>query len=170
MTDKNLPSETWRLSAVDAVGLLKRGEVSPLELVDAAAARIAATDGAINALPILCLDRARDHARRLMERPVAERGLLGGLPIAVKDLNAVAGVRCTQGSPIFADDVPDERIVLIESDDDPVIAEAGRGHMRRRYPGAPCHRLTSGHFPYVTRADRYTAIIADRLLPIAKTA
>ncbi len=73
----------------------------------------------------------------------------------------------TEPPPI---DVPDERIVLIESDDDPVIAEAGRGHMRRRYPGAPCHRLTSGHFPYVTRADRYTAIIADRLLPIAKTA
>ena len=115
MTDENLPSETWRLSAVDAVDLLKRGEVSPLELVDAAAARIAATDGAINALPILCLDRARDHARRLMAKPPAERGLLGGLPIAVKDLNAVAGVRCTQGSPIFADDVPARSDIMVET-------------------------------------------------------
>ena len=60
--------------------------------------------------------------------------------------------------------VPEERIVLIESDDDPVIAAAGRVHMRQRYPGAPCHTLTSGHFPYVTRADRYSAIIAERLL------
>ncbi len=71
MTDRELPSELWRISAVDAVDLLKRGEVSPLELVDAAAARIAATDSAINALPILCLDRARDHARRLMAKPPA---------------------------------------------------------------------------------------------------
>ncbi len=115
MTDENLPSETWRLSAVDAVDLLKRGAVSPLELVDAAAARIAATDGAINALPILCLDRARDHARRLMAKPSAERGLLGGLPIAVKDLNAVAGVRCTRGSPIFADAVPARSDIMVET-------------------------------------------------------
>ena len=115
MTDKNLPSDAWRLTAVDAVDLLRRGEISPLELIDAAAARIAATDGAINALPTLCLDRARDHAGRLMEKPVAERGLLGGLPIAVKDLNAVAGVRCTQGSPIFADTIPDRSDIMVET-------------------------------------------------------
>jgi amidase len=50
-----------------------------------------------------------------MAKPVAERGLLGGLPIAVKDLNAVAGVRCTQGSPIFADTVPDRSDIMVET-------------------------------------------------------
>ena len=36
--------ELWRLTAIEAVRLLKRREVSPLELIDAAAARIEATN------------------------------------------------------------------------------------------------------------------------------
>ncbi|MGE0723800.1 MAG: amidase, partial [Alphaproteobacteria bacterium] len=100
------------LTAVQAVGLLRRRAVSPLELVDAAARRIEAVDGAVNALPIRFLDRARDSARRFMatdhgdavERP----GWLAGLPIAVKDYNDVAGERTTFGSPIFADNVARE--------------------------------------------------------------
>ncbi|MDH3472488.1 MAG: amidase family protein [Rhodospirillales bacterium] len=105
-----------RLTALDAVTLLKRGEVTPLELVEAAARRIEATDGLINALPTLCLERARDHAERIM----AERGRehpeawLGGLPVAVKDLVAVAGVRTTQGSPIYADHVPARSDIMVE--------------------------------------------------------
>ena len=76
-------SELWRLTASQAVGLLKRAEVSPLEMVDAAASRIEATDGALNALPTLCLGRARDHARKLMDK--GGDSLLAGLPIAVND-------------------------------------------------------------------------------------
>lgn len=62
----------------------------------------------VNALPTLCPERAREHARRLMtERPPPrERGWLAGLPVAVKDLGDVAGVRTTYGSPIYADHVP----------------------------------------------------------------
>ena len=37
----------------------------------------------------------------------APAGLLAGLPVLIKDLVEVAGVRTTQGSPIFADEVPD---------------------------------------------------------------
>ncbi|MCA1972915.1 MAG: amidase, partial [Caenispirillum sp.] len=55
-----------RLSAVAAVRALWAGTVSPLELIDAALDRIAAVDPVVNALPTLCPDRARDHARRVM--------------------------------------------------------------------------------------------------------
>ena len=105
------------LTARQAVDLLGRGEVSPLELVDAAAARIEATDGALNALPTLCLDRARDHARRIASGAAgapAAGPWLGGLPIAVKDLTDVAGVRTTYGSPIYADHVPERSDLLVE--------------------------------------------------------
>ena len=95
-------------SAVEIVGLLKGGEVSPLDLIDTLEQRIAEVDPAINALPTLCLDRARDHARRLMERKPEDRGMLAGLPVPIKDLVPVAGVRTTFGSPIFADNVPAE--------------------------------------------------------------
>jgi amidase len=109
--------ELHRLTAAEAVNLLKSRKISPLELVEAAARRIEATDSAVNALPTLCLERARDHARRIMkegskvERPPA---WLGGLPIAVKDLNPVAGVRTTWGSPIFADHVPARSDIMVE--------------------------------------------------------
>jgi amidase len=99
--------ELCRLTATEAVSLLRHGEVSPLELVDAAEARIAATDPVLNAIPILCLERAREQARRLMADPPrdAPAHFLHGLPIVVKDNVEVAGVRCTFGSPIFADHV-----------------------------------------------------------------
>ncbi|WP_159997413.1 amidase [Roseomonas sp. 18066] len=102
--------ELIRLTATEAVARLQRGEVSPLELVEAAAARIAQVEPAVNALPTLCLDRARDHARRLMEGQGRARqgsaGWLAGLPVSIKDLTDVAGVRTTYGSPIFRDHVP----------------------------------------------------------------
>ena len=106
-------SDLYRRTATEVVGLLKRGEVSPLDLIDVAAARIAATDGAINAMPTLCLERARDHAKRLMAS--GEDTLLGGLPIAVKDLNEVQGVRCTHGSPIFADHISERSDLMVET-------------------------------------------------------
>lgn len=108
-----MTGELWRLTATEAVGYLKRGEISPLEMIDAAEARIAATDGAINALPTLCLDRARDHARRLMK--AGGDSLLAGLPIVIKDLNDVAGVRTTYGSPIYENHVPTRSDIMVET-------------------------------------------------------
>ncbi len=111
-------NELVRLSATEAVALLKAGKVSPLELIDAAEARIAAVEPAVNALPTLCLDRARDHARALMagqrREAEGEPGWLGGLPVAIKDLADVAGVRTTYGSPLFRDHVPDRSHPLVE--------------------------------------------------------
>jgi amidase len=110
--------DLYRLSAREAVELLRTGKVSPLEMVDAAVARIEATDGVLNALPTLSIERARDHAKQIGKNRTAERdrpGWLGGLPIAVKDLNDVAGVRTTYGSPLFADHVPENSDVMVET-------------------------------------------------------
>src|SRR5580700_8608345 len=114
--DSHLPEVTmnndlWKLTALEAVALLKKREISPLDLVEASARRVAEVEPAVNALPTLCLDRARDHARRIMQGGAAceaagEPGWLAGLPVSIKDLTDVAGVRTTYGSPIFADHVP----------------------------------------------------------------
>lgn len=106
--------DLYRLTAVAAVAALRRGEVTPLDLIDAAEARIAATNGAVNAIVTLCLDRARAAARELMAKPVEARGRLCGLPFAVKDLSDVAGVRTTYGSPIFKDHVPKRSDPMVE--------------------------------------------------------
>ena len=113
-----MSDELIRLSATEAAARLKSGDITPLDLIDAAEARIATVDGAVNALPTLCLDRARDHARALMagkrREAEGEAGWLGGIPVAIKDLAEVAGVRTTYGSPIFADYVPKESHPLVE--------------------------------------------------------
>lgn len=105
-----MSNDLIRLTATQAVARLQRREVSPLDLIEAAAARIAEVEPAVNALPTLCLDRARGHAKRLMAGEGREMqgqpGWLGGLPVTIKDLTDVAGVRTTYGSPIFKDHVP----------------------------------------------------------------
>src|SRR5215510_11795088 len=106
------------LTAREAVSRLARGDITPLELIDAAEQRLREVEPAINALPTLCLERAREHARRLMRgegrEAEGEPGWLGGLPVAVKDLADVAGVRTTYGSPIFRDHVPETSHPLVE--------------------------------------------------------
>src|SRR6185437_2256631 len=113
-----MTDELIRLTATEAVARLKRGDITPLDLIDAAAARIAAVEPAVNALPTLCLDRAREHAKRLMAghgaEASAEPGWLAGLPVSIKDLTDVAGVRTTYGSPIFRDHVPARSHPLVE--------------------------------------------------------
>ncbi len=71
------------MTAVEVLGLLRDGEVSNLDLLDALEQRIAAVDGAVGALPTLCFARARDHAKTLEAQPVEDRGLLCGLPAPI---------------------------------------------------------------------------------------
>jgi len=103
-----------RMTACTVLDELEAGRVSPLELLDALEARIRDVDGDVNALPTLCFERAREHGQRLMELPRDERGLLCGLPVPIKDLVEVAGVRTTHGSRIFADHVPEHSGYVVE--------------------------------------------------------
>ena len=106
-----------RRTACEVVELLARGEVAARELVEACRLRIEEVDGALNALPTLCVDRARERASEISAHARSGEdaaGWLGGLPVAVKDLNPVAGVRTTFGSAIFADHVPDESDYTVE--------------------------------------------------------
>jgi amidase len=110
-------TELFRLTAREMVAALKLGEASPLEAIDAALERIQAVDGAVNALPTLCAERARAQAQGLGTREASRDSpaWLAGLPIAVKDLTDVAGVRTTYGSTIFADHVPMGSDVMVET-------------------------------------------------------
>src|ERR1700726_4104650 len=94
-------SELWRLSATDAVDKLRRREVSPLEMLDSAAARIEAVEPKVNALPIRFLSVARAQARAFRYEANNPPGWLARLPIAVKDYTDVAGQLTPPGSPIY---------------------------------------------------------------------
>ncbi len=102
-------------TAVQLFALLQSGEVTPLDCLDALEKRIDAVNPAVNALPTLCFERARTAARELMEKPVGDRGRLAGLPVPIKDLTDVAGVRSTQGSPIFANRIAESSDILVNN-------------------------------------------------------
>ena len=103
-------------TATQAVARLHAGEVTPLELVAASLARIDEVDGTVNALPTVVADRARAHAQRLVADSGSsiDRPLLGGLPLAIKDLTDVAGVRTTRGSTLFTDRVPATSDIVVQ--------------------------------------------------------
>jgi amidase len=107
-------NELLRMNAVDVVFRLQTGVVSPLECLDTLEQRIADVNAPVNALVTLCFDRARKHAEDMMQRPIIERGVLAGLPVPIKDLTDVEGVRSTKGSRIFADRVAPASDILVK--------------------------------------------------------
>lgn len=93
------------LSATALSRAIASCEVTAEAVMAAYLARIAAVNPAVNAIVAL-----RPEAELLAEARAADRaprrGWLHGLPVAVKDLVAVRGIRTTWGSPIHADFVP----------------------------------------------------------------
>jgi len=80
--------------------------------------RIDEVDNQVHSLASTCFERAYTKAQELQQLPVAERGVLAGLPITIKDLTPVEGVRTTFGSRVFEHFVPevsDQLVRRIES-------------------------------------------------------
>jgi amidase len=103
-------------SAREQARLVREGAVSARELVQAHLDRIERVNPALNAIVTIDADGAQrqaDAADRALAAG-ADPGPLHGLPIAIKDLEDVAGMRTTYGSPIFADHVPDADSPLVE--------------------------------------------------------
>jgi aspartyl-tRNA(Asn)/glutamyl-tRNA(Gln) amidotransferase subunit A len=102
-------SDLTFLSIEQAARLLRRREISPVELVDACLERIQNIDAPLNAFITLTAESAR-HRARAAERELRRGGArspLYGIPICLKDNFWTKGVRTTAGSKILADFVPD---------------------------------------------------------------
>jgi amidase len=106
--------ELCAYEAHEVVELLRTGDVSVAELIDASQSRTEAVEPAINATPTTCWDRARSAATNLTQEFSGHPGWLGGLPIGIKDLDRVAGVRCTYGTVGLQDFVPDQSDHFVE--------------------------------------------------------
>ena len=88
-----------------AAALIRRGEVSPVELTERALERITTHDGEFNLFQIVLAGRAMDAARRAEQeiRKGEYRGPLHGVPIAAKDLLEMRGTVTTAGSRVRAE-------------------------------------------------------------------
>lgn len=92
-------------SATELSRAIHARKIAPSEVMAAHLAQVQAVNGAVNAL-VSCRDpdELMAEARALDDAPPG--GWLHGIPLAVKDLQATAGLRTTWGSPVHADHVP----------------------------------------------------------------
>lgn len=89
--------------------LLKRHELSPVELVELTLDRIAKSNSSINAFLTVTTEFARQQAKTA-ERQIRRNGpktLLHGVPVSLKDNIFTRGIRTTAGSKILTDFLPD---------------------------------------------------------------
>jgi len=101
---------------VDVAARIRRREVSSVDLTQRALEEIRARDPSLNAFQLLLADEALAAARRAEGEIAAGayRGPLHGVPIAVKDLVAMAGTPTTAGSRIIADFPRDADAAAVE--------------------------------------------------------
>jgi amidase len=93
---------TLDLDDLDAVGqaaLVAEGEVTSLELVEAAIARVARLEPTLHALVSQDVDGARARARAGVQGPLA------GVPFLIKDLLGYPGQRLTLGARFFRNNI-----------------------------------------------------------------
>ena len=135
------------LTALEQGDLVRRGEVTPLELVEHYLGRADNVGAFVTPTP----DRAREHARRLgLGRP-EDAGPLWGVPTAIKDLHPTAGVRTTFGSAAYADlvpDVSDNVVLIVEAAGMPSLGKTNTPEF-----GSPCYTEPDVAPPAVTPWD-----------------
>ena len=103
-------SDLVRRSARELARLIRARAVSPLEVLDAHLAAIAALNPKLNAVVTLAEESARENARRAEQAVMKGEplGALHGLPVGIKDITQTAGIRTTFASPLLKDNVPSE--------------------------------------------------------------
>jgi aspartyl-tRNA(Asn)/glutamyl-tRNA(Gln) amidotransferase subunit A len=102
------------LPIAEAGRQLRSGTLTSVALTEAALARIAALDGDLCAFVALTSERALSDARQADAdfSQGIDKGPLQGIPYALKDIYATAGIRTTCHSKLFVDHVPEQDSVV----------------------------------------------------------
>ena len=97
------------LTIKDLSKYISSGDISPVDLIDATLERITRLNSKLNAFITVLDDSARQDAENaeLQIKQGKYRGPLHGIPVCLKDLIYMKGVRSTSGSKILSDFVPD---------------------------------------------------------------
>ncbi|MEO8309006.1 MAG: amidase [Pseudomonadota bacterium] len=107
-TKAGQPADLTRLNLAEAMALLRRKAVSPVELAQACITRIEKLNPTLNAFITITAEQAMQQAREA-EAQIQRghwRGPLHGMPLALKDLIDTAGIRTTAASAVFKDRIP----------------------------------------------------------------
>ncbi|MBI4640853.1 MAG: Asp-tRNA(Asn)/Glu-tRNA(Gln) amidotransferase subunit GatA [Candidatus Tectomicrobia bacterium] len=127
MTQSELPF----FSLHELAPLLKRGEISPVELTKALLERIEALNGSLVAYITIVADEALAAAKSAEEaiRSGAYRGPLHGIPIALKEVFETKGIRTTAGAKILENHIPETNSTVAEQLSDAGAILLGKTNM-----------------------------------------
>lgn len=93
--------------------MLRRGQISPLELADEYIGQIEKLNPQLRALVDFDAERVRAQARKLQESS-GPRGPLFGLPMTIKSSIATAGYRCELGTLLQRGNIPPENAPVVD--------------------------------------------------------
>jgi len=98
----------------DLAAQVRTGALSPVAIAEATLARVTRCNPALNAIVTLnpaFLQDAHDLERRIQRGE--DPGPLAGLPVGIKDVTPVKGLRHTHGSPLYRDQVAEEDALVV---------------------------------------------------------
>ena len=146
-------TDLWERDAWDLADSIRRGEISSSAVVEESLARIAAHNGALNAVCHLDADGARARAAEIDAAVTRgeDPGAFAGVPIGVKELAQAKGFPDTHASVVYRDDIapadcPEDKVALIILSANCMIwpdailttAPARNGTMQTPYPIMVC--------------------------------
>lgn len=105
-----LQDELLEYDALGLAELIRAGDVSAREVLEASIARIEALDGQINALTTRNFARAQERVDQISPETV-----FAGVPTLLKDLVDYGGVRRTSGSLLYLSNVPKASVEYVDA-------------------------------------------------------
>ncbi|MDB5527315.1 MAG: glutamyl-tRNA amidotransferase [Devosia sp.] len=116
MTTSDDTTQLCFLPATELAARIRRRDISPIEVVDAYLSRIEARNPVINAYTLVLAEQAREAARAAEKAVMTGQplGALHGVPVAIKDLDDVAGIETSMGSRAVQGRVPTKSAAVVE--------------------------------------------------------
>lgn len=119
-----LADEICRIDAFSLAAAIRAKQLSPVEVVEAVLDRMTRLDSELHAFCTPTPELALADAKRIEAEIIAGRdaGVLGGVPVSIKDLIFTKGVRTTSGSVVFRDFIH----LAVDSEVRRIVREAAR--------------------------------------------
>jgi Asp-tRNA(Asn)/Glu-tRNA(Gln) amidotransferase A subunit family amidase len=159
------------LTATEAGGLMRTGEVSAESYVAACLARIAEREPAVQAWQYLDKELALEQARSADELRRSGRGLgpLHGLPVGIKDIIDTADMPTENGSPIFAGRRPEKDascVAQLRAAGAVIMGKTVTTELANRQPGKTRNPHNPAHTPGGSSSGS-AAAVASGMVPLA---
>jgi aspartyl-tRNA(Asn)/glutamyl-tRNA(Gln) amidotransferase subunit A len=111
-----LPNDLTYMPAWKMASLIRKRELSPIDLTAHFIERMTTFNPDLNAFVTMVTDMAIEQAKRAEVSLLSgeDIGPLHGVPIGIKDLNPTKGIRTTYGSRLFKDHIPSSDDIVVE--------------------------------------------------------